>query len=112
MILELGEGREIKLPDDTDEETARQIGRLILVTERRAAAAEARADRLEAEIATLRQRVDAFAAPRDDGVLAAVADMPARLASLLERVAAAAEADRVLVKDEFGEATRSKIVRQ
>lgn len=113
MILELDDNRQIKLPDDMDEEVARQIGRLILETERRAVRAEKRADAFEAELATLRQRVDTLSAPApaDDGLREAVASLQSRLSSLLERVVSAVEADRVLARDEFGETTRSKIVR-
>jgi len=57
MILDLGNGRELQLPDDTSDETARQLGRLILVLEDRAIAAERMTAELQAQIDELRREV-------------------------------------------------------
>jgi hypothetical protein len=56
MILELGDGRELKLPDDMLDETARQLKQLILTLEGRAFTAESQARTLRDEMAALRQQ--------------------------------------------------------
>jgi len=112
MILELGNGRELKLPD-MDDETARQIGKLILATEKRAADAEAGMAKLRREVAELKQQVEAPEPETDDNegenVVAAIEAMEQRLTALLQRSIALQGADRILVNDETG-TPRSRVV--
>lgn len=106
MILELGDGRELKLPDEVSDEFARQLKALILACEGRARDAEARAERIAAEMAALRQDFATLVArpmpefPRQDN-----SDVVAALKAL----EAAVRADRVMVADDFGEFTRSRV---
>jgi hypothetical protein len=106
VILELGDGRELSLPDEMPDETARQLKRLILGAEERARAAEARAEVIAAEMVALRRDFSVIAArpapefPRQDN-----SDVVAALRAL----EAAVRADRILVPDEFGESARSRI---
>lgn len=111
MILELGDGRELKLPDDMDEEIARQLGKLILVTERRAMDAEQGMQALREEVQALRAKADT-PAPQIDlaPVAAAIKESGARVEAMLSRVLAAVSADRIMTTDETG-APRSRIVR-
>lgn len=113
MILDLGNGRELKLPDDTSDETARQLGRLILVLEDRAIAAERTAADLQAQIDELRREVrqpvmaedddeDEDDAPEDAALVAAIQKMEDSLAKRMDRMIQAALADRVMVPDELG----------
>ena len=112
MILELGNGREMKLPDDMDDEVARQLGKLILSTEQRAQDAEDRARNLEAQFAQLGAEVKG----RDNSdVVRAIATMQAsfeaalgRVSEAVARVEKAAAADRHLMLDEYGEHTVSR----
>ncbi len=83
MILELGNGREMKLPDDMDDEVARQLGKLILSTEKRAQEAEDRARTLEAQFGQLKAEVKG----RDNSdVVAALAQMQSSFETALDRV--------------------------
>lgn len=111
MILELGDGRELKLPDDMDEEIARQLGKLILVTEQRAAAAEQGMLELREEVQALRTKTDT-PAPQIDlaPIAAAIKEGNARAEAMLLRVLSAVSADRIMTTDETG-APRSRIVR-
>lgn len=54
MILDLGGGREIKLPDEIGSETAWQIGKLIVSCEDRAKAAEDAVAVLRTEVAEVK----------------------------------------------------------
>jgi len=112
MILELGDGRELRLPDEMPDETARQIKLFILALEERARAAESDARTLRDEMAALRQQFNTVrAAPPDTSTASAIADLKVTLARLLVQIEAAVSADRKMVPDELGEYTRSRIVR-
>lgn len=106
MILELGDGRELKLPDEMDDETARQLKTLILACETRAREAETRAERIAAEMVALRQDFSVLASrpvpefPRQDN---------SDVVRALQALEAAVRADRVMVPDDFGEFTRSRV---
>lgn len=111
MILELGDGRELKLPDDMDEEIARQLGKLILATEQRATAAEQGMQKLREEVQALRTKTDTPAPQIDlSSIVAAVKESGARTEAMLSRVLSAVSADRIMTTDETG-APRSRIVR-
>jgi hypothetical protein len=112
MILELGDGRELLLPDEVSDEFARQLKKLILETESRAAAAEADVQKLRDEMAALRRSINESnvnTVVRDD-TAQAVRGLQSALLSALARIEQATSADRQIVPDEFGEYTRSKIV--
>jgi hypothetical protein len=122
MILDLGNGRELKLPDDTSDETARQLGRLILVLEDRAIAAERTAADLQTQIDELRREVrqpvmaedddeddNEDDAPEDAALVAAIQKMEEALTARLDRVVRATLADRIMVPDELG-TPRSRVV--
>jgi hypothetical protein len=106
MKLDLEDGRVLSLPDEVSDEFARQLKALILTTEGRARDAEARAERIATEMAALRQDFTALASrpmsefPRQDN-----SDVVAALQALEKAV----RADRVMVADDFGEFTRSRI---
>lgn len=103
MILELGDGREIPLPDEMSDEAARQLKRLVLTCEERAATAEAQVRMLRDEMAALRAQLGAatqrFASEAQ--TVAAIKEMHTSLAQALRAVANVAGADRILVNDEF-----------
>ena len=109
MILDLGNGRELQLPDDTSDETARQLGRLILVLEDRAIAAERTAADLQQQIDELRREVRKPVeveveddAPEDAALVTAIQKLEDSLAKRMDRMIQAALADRVMVPDELG----------
>lgn len=111
MILELGNGREMKLPDDMDDEVARQLGKLILVTEQRATDAEKGMQSLREEVQALRTKTDTPTAQQDlSPIVAAIQEGNARVEAMLLRVLSAVSADRIMTTDETG-APRSRIVR-
>lgn len=107
MILELGGGRELKLPDEMSDETARQLGKLIVGLEQRAKDAEDRAEDLARQFAELANR-PALEYPKHDNsdVVAAVRE----LVPLLKQVIAVESADRIIVHDETG-SPRSRIAK-
>jgi hypothetical protein len=106
MKLDLEDGRVLSLPDEVSDEFARQLKALILTTEGRARDAEARAERIAAEMAALRQDFAALASRP-------MPEMPkfdnSAVVEALAKVEAAVRADRVMVPDDFGEFTRSRI---
>lgn len=111
MILDLGDGRELKLPDNMDEDAARMLGRFIKATEERANTAEASARALRSEIDSLRGEVRAIPAPTDLKPLAdAIAGLHTDLNAGINRMVKAQLAERKLVMDDMGEYTRSKAV--
>lgn len=118
MILDLGNGRELQLPDDTSDETARQLGRLILVLEDRAIAAERTAADLQKQIDELRREVrkpvevdddSENDAPEDAALVTAIQKMEDSLAKRLDNMLRATLADRIMVPDELG-TPRSRVV--
>jgi len=113
VILELGDGREIPLPDSMPDETARQLKRLILTLEERARTAESEVRLLRDEMAALRSQVATVAVKQNDHapLVDAIGRMHADIKTGLDSVRAAASADRMMVPDEYGEMTRSKVVK-
>lgn len=125
MILELGDGREIQLPDEMEDEQARQLKGFILGAEERAKIAE-KSERLHREemvgmrkeLAGMRDEMKSMRAMKpapqaaapvaDDGLAAA---RHKEMLDALERLTAAVYADRVLLPDEYGEGARSRVVR-
>lgn len=63
MILELGDGRELTLPDDMSDEAARQIGRLLLAAEAESKRHAANLARIEAELLLLKSKGTPTAPP-------------------------------------------------
>ena len=111
MILELGDGREVKLPDEMADESARLLKRLILGAEERAQVAEHSVRLLRDEMAALRQQMDAVVLQvPDTGAAAAVTALQEELRQGVARIVEASLADRLLVKDEVGNAVRSRAV--
>jgi thioesterase domain-containing protein len=113
VILEIDNGRELELPDDMPDETARQLKRLILTLEERARAAEQRVASVQAEMAALRRDFTALAArPVEHGpIVEAIGRMHEAHQASAREIVAAVSADRVMVPDQFGEFNRSKAVR-
>lgn len=111
MILELGDGREIPLPDEMSDETARQLKRLILALEERARTAEATVEALRAEFARVRSSYDGAVATND--ALAAALTENRRFQEetnkLLRSLLMVESADRMLITDGIGGA-RSRVV--
>lgn len=105
MIVELDDGREFRLPDDTEESKVDELVKALIGAESRASAALATAQALQAEVAALRAQVEARPASFDPTeIVAAVKDGANRTVKALL-------ADTVLVRDETtGEHTRSKKV--
>jgi len=112
MILELTDGRELQLPDEMPDETARMLGKLILRLEKRTQEAEAVVETLQAEIAALRDRPAPEAPAPDTSVAEAMAELRADLNRGFTQMIRAQLADRILVPDEFGEMTRSRAVQK
>lgn len=111
MILELGDGRELRLPDEMPDETARQIKALILALEDRARVAESDARTLRDEMARLRQQFNVIQSrPPDTSVASALRELQGTLMAGVERIVAAQLADRKLVYDEMGEQSISRAV--
>ena len=110
MILDLGNGREMRLPDDMDEEVARQLGKLILGNEQRAQDAEDRVRSLEAQFAQLKNEVRTAPAPQDLApMIEAIQQGNARLEKMMVQMINAQMADRVMITDDVGR-PRSKVV--
>ncbi len=107
MILDLDNGRELRLPDEMPDETARQLKALILTLEERARTAEAQSVALGQEVAHLRAEVQALAA-RPLPAPQVLRDSSDVIAAL-KAVEAAVRADRMMVPDEYGEYTRSRV---
>lgn len=109
MILDLGNDRELKLPDDMDEGAARLLGRFIKQLESDAAEARDRALSLEAQFASLKNEVREAPAPKDDSaVLSAINTLRVDLTAALRLLAKLQSADRVIVYDSVG-TPRSRI---
>jgi len=113
MILQFDDGRELELPDDMPDETARQLKRLIQAHEERTRAAEAEVRAVRDELATLRVHMNSVSDKQntDTFVANAIANMHQELTHMLNKVHAAVSADREIVPNEFGDMTRSRIVR-
>lgn len=110
MILDLGNGREMRLPDDMDEEVARQLGKLILATEKRAQDAEDRVRMLETQFAQLKNEVRATPVPQDLApIVATLQQSNTRLEKLMAQMIQAQMLDRVMITDDVGR-PRSKVV--
>lgn len=105
MIVELDDGREFRLPDDSEETSVDKLVKALISAEKSAAAALATAQALQTEVAVLRAQVDARQAPFDaTEIVAAVKDGT-------DRTVKALMADTVLVRDETtGDHTRSRKV--
>lgn len=111
MILELGNGRELKLPDNMDENDARLLGRFIKATEERADKAEGFARTLQNEMDSLRKEVRAIPAPTDLTPLAnAIDGLRTDLKDSTNRIVTAQLRERKLVMDDMGEMSRSVVV--
>lgn len=110
MILELGDGRELRLPDEVSDEFARQLKSFILGHEERAKASETAIESLRGELASMRA---ASAGQNTAGLEAALlqtqqaaqanAESIRRNASILQQILRIVSSDRVLIKDEFGQ---------
>lgn len=109
MILELDDGRELRLPDEMPDETARQLKALILALEGRARTAESDVRMLRDEMAALRRTAEGSAAS-NDRTANALAAVSRDIIAALRRVEAAALADREMVPNELGDMTRSRAV--
>lgn len=113
MILELGDGRELKLPDEMEDEHARQLKGFILATEERAVKAEERADLLRTEMVGLREEMKALRVPQpavtqsDEGAVIRHAE----LLAALDRVEKAVSSERELIPNDFGDGAYSRLKR-
>lgn len=105
MIVELEDGREFRLPDDSEEAKVDELVKALVRAESRAAAAEAAAQAVREEIAALRAMMERHAPAFDPAPIVAAVKEGAN------RTVKALLADTVLVRDETtGEHTRSKKV--
>jgi len=109
MILELGDGRELHLPDEMDDEAARQLKAFILAGDEQKRAAQADAHSMRAEMVAMRNEV---LAAKNQSVLAAEAlkSLQETFAQGMSQLLAAVSADREIV-DETGERIRSRIAK-
>lgn len=106
MIVELEDGREFRLPDDSEETKVDELVKALLGAESRASAALATAQALQAEVAALRMQCEKHMAPAFDAT-----ELVAAVKEGANRTVKALLADTVLVRDETtGEHTRSKKV--
>jgi hypothetical protein len=106
VILELGDGRELHLPDEMEDESARQLKTFILAGEQRAKDAEARMMAHHAEVVALRNEMGNIGQLRES-----VNALRAEMKQGLQGVVAAAHADRVIVYDDKGDPVRSRIAK-
>lgn len=113
MILEFDDGRELKLPDEMPDETARQIKRLIQTLEERARTAESETRLLRDEMATLRHHVGNLNAASVDhsATVNAIRESSVASIAMLRQIFQATSGDRVVVPDPItGDMTRSRVV--
>ena len=117
MLLKIDSNRQLELPDDMPDETARQLKRWILTLEERAQSAESSNRTLQDEMAALRkaheqtQAAVSTATLDNTATVNAIRAMHAEVTQHLRHVAAAASADRMVVPDPItGEMTRSRVV--
>lgn len=103
MILELGDGRELHLPDEMDDEAARRMKLLILGNEQSAREARAELAAMRVEMAAMRNEVAAAM-----NIAKAFDALRETLEQGVKRIVKAQLADRVVVPDASGEYTRSK----
>ena len=105
MIVELEDGREFRLPDDSEETKVDELVKALLSAESKAASALATAQTLQAEVAALRAQCEKQMPMFDSTEIVAAVKEGAN------RTVKALLADTVLVRDETtGEHTRSKKV--
>jgi len=104
MILELGNGRELRLPDSMDDDTAKTLGQWILMLEKRADDAESRAKAMEGKPDDKPLVITESEAAKE------IAELRKEMAAMMSQLVALASADRMIVYDAAG-SPRSRIVR-
>jgi hypothetical protein len=109
VILELGDGRSFHLPDEMDDEAARQIKTFILVTEEEKRTAQAEVRAMRAEVTAMRSEV-VEATKRGELNAAALKALQDSFAQGMAQLVASIDADREIV-DETGERIRSRKVK-
>lgn len=112
MILEIDANRQLQLPDDMSDETARQLKRWILTLEERAQAAESQVRTLQDELNALRKSHEQTQAVVADNTAMASAIREMSVASIaeLKRIFKAIAADREIVPNDLGDMTRSRVI--
>ncbi len=108
MILELGNGRELRLPDSMDDDTAKTLGQWILMLEKRADDAEYRAKAIEDEYRS--KAMDKPLVVTESEAAKEIAELRKEMAAMMSQLVALASADRMIVYDAAG-SPRSRIVR-
>lgn len=109
MILEFGDGRELNLPDDMEDETARQLKAFILALEDRARVAENDARALRADVAAMRNEVVALMS-RATLTADALKLLQDAITQSAAQIVAATKADREIVDETTGERIRSRAI--
>lgn len=99
MILDFEDGRELKLPDEMPDETARILKKWILALEERAANAEAQCAKLGEQLA--KSEVKSPEVASNDGVLEALQALRLSVENGFKQMVRAQMADVILVKDEI-----------
>jgi uncharacterized coiled-coil protein SlyX len=104
MILEIGDGRELELPDECSDEFARQLKKMILTLEQNAAQAQAEVRLLRDEMASLRETTGAVhtATVDNTAVVAGLNAMRAEMQQGFARMTAAIMAPTQFEYDEVG----------
>lgn len=112
MILEIDANRQLQLPDDMSDETARQLKRWILTLEERAQAAESQVRTLQDELSTLRQQIVNLnmAVVDNTATVSAIRETSAASIAELKRIFKAIAADREIVPNDLGDMTRSRVI--
>lgn len=112
MILEIDANRQLQLPDDMSDETARQLKRWILTLEERAQAAESQVRTLQDEMAGLRQsHANTQAVVADNtAIVNAIRETSQASIAELKRIFKATAADREIVPNDLGDMTRSRVI--
>lgn len=113
MIVELEDGREFKLPDDTEEAKVDELVKALLRSESAAAAATAHCQALQAEVASLRKLVESSQQRKLDlaPLEIALGAVRGAVEAAGDRVEKAVLADTMLLADESGEYNRSRKVK-
>lgn len=112
MILEIDANRQLQLPDDMSDETARQLKRWILTLEERAQAAESQVRTLQDEMAGLRNNIASTQTMLSDNTatVSAIREMSVASIAELKRIFKAIAADREIVPNDLGDMTRSRVI--
>jgi hypothetical protein len=109
MIVELADGREFRVPDNTEEAKVDELVKALLAAESKASAALATVQAVQAEVAALRKQVEGRTLDTS-ALQACVAGVEGAVLRVGSQIEKAVMADTMLVADTTGEYNRSRKV--